>query len=61
MVSMIRNGGYIPFFVTERKRSEAALIKVIQEAYIQGVSTRKIAKLAKCLGIENISRSQVMR
>ena len=41
MVSMIRNNGYIPFFVTERKRSEAALIKVIQEASIQGVSTRK--------------------
>ena len=46
-------------FVTERKRSEAALIQVIQEAYIQGVSTRKIEKLAKKLGIENLSRSQV--
>jgi len=59
MVPKIRNGGYIPFFVTERKRSEAALIQVVQEAYIQGVSTRKIEKLAKSLGIENISRSQV--
>ena len=55
----MRSGGYIPFFVTERKRSEAALIQVIQEAYVQGVSTRKIEKLAKSLGIEGISRSQV--
>ena len=59
MVPKVRNGGYIPFFVTERKRSEAALIQVIQEAYVQGVSTRKIEKLAKSLGIEGISRSQV--
>lgn len=59
MVPKVRNGGYIPFFVTERKRSEAALIQVIQEAYIHGVSTRKIEKAAKKLGIENLSRSQV--
>jgi putative transposase len=52
----VRNGGYIPFFVTERKRSEAALIQVIQEAYVlQGVSTRKIEKLAKSMGIKDIS------
>ena len=59
LVPKVRNGGYIPFFVTERKRSEAALVQVIQEAYVQGVSTRKIEKLAKSLGIEGISRSQV--
>ena len=44
-------GGYIPFFVTERKRSEAALIQVVQEAFVQGVSTRKMEKLAQSLGI----------
>ena len=59
MVPKVRNGGYIPFFVTERKRSEAALIQVIQEAYVNGVSTRKIEKLTKTLGIESISRGQV--
>lgn len=59
MVPKVSNGGCIPFFVTGRKRSEAALIQVIQEAFIQGVSTRKIEKLAKSLGIEGISRSQV--
>ena len=59
MVPELRNRGYIPFFVTERKRSEAALIQVIQEAFVQGVSTRKMEKLAHSLGIENLSRSQV--
>ena len=59
MVPKLRSGGYIPFFVTERKRSEAALIQVVQEAFIQGVSTRKMEKLAQSLGIENLSRSQV--
>ncbi|KMO85084.1 transposase, partial [Megasphaera cerevisiae DSM 20462] len=59
MVPKIRNGGYIPFFVEAKKRSEAALMNVIQEAYVNGVSTRKIDKLTKTLGIESISRSQV--
>lgn len=47
MVPKVRQGGYIPFFVTERKRSEAALIQVVQEAFVQGVSTRKMEKLAQ--------------
>ena len=59
MVPKVRNGGYIPFFVNERKRSEAALIQVVQEAFVQGVSTRKMERLAKSLGIESLSRSQV--
>jgi transposase-like protein len=59
MVPKVRKGGYIPFFVSDRKRSEAALVQVIQEAMINGVSTRKMDRLAKSLGIENLSRSQV--
>jgi transposase-like protein len=59
MISKLRNRGYIPFFVTERKSSETALIQVVQEAFVQGVSTRKMEKLAQNLGIENFSRSQV--
>ena len=59
MVPKIRNGGYIPFFVEAKKRSEAALMSVIQEAYVNGVSTRKMDRLAKTLGIESISRGQV--
>ena len=41
MVPKVRQGGYIPFFVTERKRSEEMLVQVVQEAFVQGVSTRK--------------------
>lgn len=59
VVPKLRKGGYVPFFVTERKRSEAALIEVVQEAYINGVSTRKIEELAKKLGVETLSASQV--
>ena len=51
--------GYIPFFVTEKKRSEQALIQVVQEAFINGVSTRKMERLAHSLGIEGISAGQV--
>ena len=57
MVPKVHQGGYIPFFVTERKRSEAMLVQVVQEAFVQGVSTRKMEKLAHSLGIENLSRS----
>ena len=58
-VPKIRKGGYVPFFVTERKRSELALATLIQEAFINGGSTRRIKRLAQALGIENISASQV--
>jgi len=59
MVPKLRKGGYVPFFVTAKKRSEEALISIIKEAYVNGVSTRKIERLAKEMGIENISASQV--
>jgi putative transposase len=59
LVPKLRRGGYVPFFVTERKRSEHALIEMVLEAYANGVSTRKIDRLARALGIENISASQV--
>jgi putative transposase len=59
LVPKLRQGGYIPFFVTEKKRSEQALIQVVQEAFINGVSTRKMERLAHSLGIEGISAGQV--
>lgn len=59
LVPKLRQGGYIPFFVTEKKRSEQALIQVVQEAFINGVSTRKMERLAQSLGIEGISAGQV--
>jgi putative transposase len=58
-VPKLRKGGYVPFFVTERKRYEMALAALVQEAFINGVSTRRIERLAQALGIENISASQV--
>ncbi len=59
VVPKVRKGGYVPFFISERRRSEQALIAVVQEAFINGVSTRKIECLAHAMGIENISASQV--
>jgi transposase-like protein len=59
LVPKLRNGGYIPFFLQEKKRSETALIALIQEAYVNGVSTRKVERLAKSLGIEGLSATQV--
>ncbi len=59
LVPKLRQGGYVPFFVTEKKRSEQALIQVVQEAFINGVSTRKVERLAQSLGIEGISAGQV--
>ncbi len=58
-IPKLRRGGYIPFFVTERKRSELALMALVQEAFINGVSTRRIERLAKAIGVENISAAQV--
>ena len=59
LVPKVRKGGYVPFFVTERKRSEQALLSMVKEAYVNWVSTRKVERLAKELVIENISSSQV--
>jgi len=58
-IPKLRKGGYVPFFVTERRRSELALAGLVQEAFINGVSTRRIERLAKALGIEYISASHV--
>ena len=55
LVPELRKGGSIPFFVTERKRSEQALLEVVQETFINGVSIRKTERLAQSLGIESLS------
>jgi transposase-like protein len=47
VVPKVRKGGDVPFFISERRRSEQALIAVVQEAFINGVSTRKIERLAQ--------------
>jgi transposase-like protein len=43
----------------QKKRSEVTLLSLVQEAFINGVSTRKVERLARSLGIEGISASQV--
>lgn len=58
-VPKVREGGYIPSFIENRKRSEQALISVIQEAVVKGVSTRKIESVLEQLGIAGVSAGQV--
>jgi putative transposase len=50
---------YTPSFLTHYERCEAALVSLVHEAYINGVSTRKIQKLVDALGIKSLSKSQV--
>lgn len=58
-VPKVREGGYVPSFIEHRKRSEQALISVIQEAVVKGVSTRKIESVLEELGIAGVSAGQV--
>lgn len=58
-VPKVRTGGYQPFFLVNRQRSETALMSVIQECWINGISTRKMMRVFKSFGIEDISASQV--
>lgn len=58
-VPKVREGGYVPTFIEHRKRSEQALISVIQEAVVQGVSTRKIESVLEEFGIAGVSAGQV--
>jgi putative transposase len=57
----LRTGSYFPNFLEPRRTAEKALAAVIQEAYIQGVSTRSVDDLVKALGMSGISKSQVSR
>jgi transposase-like protein len=58
---LIRFAAQVPGFLEPRRMTEKALTAVIQEAYIQGISTRSVDDLVKALGIEGISKSQVSR
>ena len=58
-VPKLREGGYVPSFIEHRKRSEQAMISVIQEAVVKGVSTRKIEAVLEELGIAGVSAGQV--
>ena len=60
-IPKLRKGWYFPAFLEPRRASEKALTAVIQEAYVQGVSTRSVDDLVKAMGITGISKSQVSR
>jgi putative transposase len=60
-IPKLRKGSYFPSFLEPRRTSEKALIAVVQEAYVQGVSTRSVDDLVKAMGMTGISKSQVSR
>jgi putative transposase len=60
-IPRLRSGSYFPSFLEPRRRSEQALVAVVSEAYVNGVSTRKVERLVAQLGIESMSRSTVSR
>jgi transposase-like protein len=60
-IPKLRKGSYFPAFLEPRRTSEKALTAVIQEAYIQGISTRSVDDLVKAMGMEGVSKSQVSR
>src|SRR5246500_3716187 len=60
-IPKLRKGTYFPGFLEPRRTAEKALAAVIQEAYIQGVSTRSVDELVKAMGMSGISNSQVSR
>jgi putative transposase len=60
-IPKLRRGSYFPAFLEPRRMAEKALTAVIQEAYIQGISTRSVDDLVKAMGMEGVSKSQVSR
>ncbi len=60
-IPKLRKGSYFPGFLEPRRTAEKALAAVIQEAYVQGVSTRSVDELVRAMGMSGISKSQVSR
>jgi transposase-like protein len=60
-IPKLRAGSYFPALLEPRRRSERALLAVVQQAYVEGVSTRRVDDLVQALGCEGISKSQVSR
>jgi len=60
-IPRVRDGSYFPSLLEPRRRAERALLAVIQEAYVLGVSTRRVEDLVEALGIAGISKSEVSR
>jgi transposase-like protein len=60
-IPKLRQGSYFPALLEPRRRAERALLGVVQEAYVHGVSTRKVDELLKALGLDGMSKSEVSR
>ena len=60
-IPKVTSGAYFPSLLEPRRRAEKALHAVVVEAYVNGVSTRKVDDLVRALGIDGISRSEVSR
>lgn len=60
-IPKLREGSYFPSLLEPRRQAEQALLSVIQQAYIQGVSTRRVDELLKALGLTGIDKSAVSR
>jgi len=60
-IPKLRKGSYFPGFLEPRRMAEKALTAVIQEAYVQGISTRSVDDLVQAMGMSGISKSQVSR
>src|ERR687884_428202 len=60
-VPRVRDGSFFPSLLEPRRRAERTLVAVVQEAYVQGISTRRVDDLVQALGMQGISKSQVSR
>ncbi|MQB01748.1 MAG: IS256 family transposase [Actinobacteria bacterium] len=60
-IPRLRKGSYFPTFLDARKRAEKALCAVVAQCYVEGVSTRRVDDVARAMGIDGISKSQVSR
>ena len=60
-IPKLRSGSYFPSFLSARRRGEQALCAVVAQCYVEGVSTRRVDDIARQMGVESISRSQVSR
>src|SRR5262245_66203463 len=60
-IPKLRQGSYFRPFLKPRKTAEKALVAVIQEAWIGGVSTRRVDELVQAMGLSGISKSQVSK
>lgn len=60
-IPRVRDGSYFPSLLEPRGHAERALLAVVQEAYVLGVSTRRVEDLVEALGIASLSRSEVSR